>query len=253
MEEQAQSQETPQETPQESPRKSGLWKIQAVIFEPRKAFEELRRHPTFLLPLVLSIVVGLLGAFLLLQVVGNETVFELLRELSPRARQQEIPAEQVAVVTKYVIPAQFYGIALLLPLIGVFAGSGIYLILLMLFGAEAKYRQTLAVVAHSSFIYALVSGVLNAVVLMVLNDYSGLDPYKPATTGLGFLVDRFNHPALYAAVSAVDLPTFYYLFLAALGLTVMRRSKSMSMGLAVVIIPYLLLVAVGVGMAYVFS
>ncbi len=247
MEEQSE----PQAPTQPSP-KGGFWKIQAVIFEPRSAFEEIRRNPTFALPLLLAIAVAVLGFSLLLYLVGPDLFAELIIEMDPQSREQQISDEQLEFLSR-ALPYQFYGIAVIGPLIGVFAGAGIYWILMMLFGAEATYKQTVSVVAHSSLIFFLISSLLSATVLMITDDYSELNIQSPATTNLGFLFDRFEEPAMYALAAAVDLTAFYYLFLAALGLTVITRRKSMGLGIATVVIPYVILVGIQVGMAYIFS
>lgn len=224
--------------PVEDPPKGGLWKLQALIFEPRKAFEEINRKPTWLLPISLCVVLGALSFTLLFQTLGAQGLFEKAMEMS--GMQREVPEGQMEMMGTFM-QIQGYAAALLAPLLGTLLMAGIYLILFYLFGGESTYKKFLSVVAHSFFVYSLITTLLLAGVIWITADPWDINLESPATTNLSFLFARQDSPVLYTLAAAIDLPTFYFLFLAGLGISVVSRRTSLATGITVVIIPYLLL------------
>lgn len=245
MEEQSESQ-----TSVEEPPKGGLWKLQALIFEPRKAFEEINRKPTWLLPIALCIVLGALNFTMLYQTLGAQGLFEKAMEVS--GMQQEIPQERMGMMAT-IMQIQGYVSALLFPLLGTLLLAGIYLILFYLFGGESTYKKFFSVVAHSLCIYLVIGTLLLAAVLLIIDDPWEINLESPATTNLSFLLDKKESPVLYTVAAAVDLPTIYFLFLAGLGISVVSRRTSLATGMTVVIIPYIVLTAGKTVFAYFMS
>lgn len=241
-----QDQSEPQTSIQE-PSKSGLWKLQALIFEPRKAFAEIKRKPTWLLPISLCILLGALSFTLLFQTLGAEGLLQKAMEVS--GMEQEIPAGQMEMMGTFM-QIQGYLSAVLVPLLGSLLMAGIYLILFYLFGGEATYKRFFSLVAHCIFVYMLITSLLLAAVMLTIDDPWDLNLESPAATNPSFLIDKGNSPVLHTLVAAIDLPTFYYLFLAGLGISVVSRRTSMATGMTVVIIPYIVLTAGKAVIAY---
>src|SRR5262249_316448 len=63
-------------------------RITGVFFEPKNAFQDIGRKPTFLIPLILIILVNVGFTVLLSQRVGWERVIHQQTELNPRPQQQ---------------------------------------------------------------------------------------------------------------------------------------------------------------------
>src|SRR5262249_38990785 len=63
-------------------------RLTGVFFEPKKTFEDVARRPSFVVPLLLTIVVNLIFTVLLSQHVGWARIVRQQQELNPRAQQQ---------------------------------------------------------------------------------------------------------------------------------------------------------------------
>ena len=245
MQEQSESQTSDQE-----PQRSGFWKLQALIFEPRRAFDEIGRNPTWLLPLLLCVILGALNFTLLFQAFGAQGLIEKAMQTS--GVEQQVPESQMAMMAP-ILQIQGYASALLAPLLGTLILAGIYLILFYLLGGESTYKKFFSVVAHCFFVYFLTTSLLLAGIIWITEDPWDIDLNSPAATNPSFLLDQKESPVLHTLAAAIDLPTLYYLFLAGLGIGVVSRRTSLATGMTVVIIPYLLLTAGKAAFAYVIA
>src|SRR5262249_45255322 len=74
-----------------------------VFFEPGKTFEDIGRRPTFILPLVLGILVGLIFVNLVGQRIGWDRVVRQQVESSSRAAQiaPEVREQQIQAGSKF--------------------------------------------------------------------------------------------------------------------------------------------------------
>ena len=116
--------------------KGALWKLQNVVFEPSKAFIEIGRNPTWLVPVLLAMIFSLISVTAFLQVIGAEDIVIQSME----ARGQEVPEGQLDTIVG-VTSASMYGGAILFPPVMLLAVSGVYLLCFLLIGGEGTFRK----------------------------------------------------------------------------------------------------------------
>lgn len=211
----------------EEPPKSSFWKVQAVVFEPRQAFEELRRNPTWLLPMILTILFALIASVTLVYSIGAEEI--VLQSMEQSGQDITDQAVDIAVLVTNIFT--WVGPLIWVP-IAVLLAAAVYLLCFMLIGGEPTFRKFFAVVAHTLCINALI-GVVLIGLLIALTDPAEIDLKNPLATNLGVFVERSDSPVFHVLLTAFDLPTLYYLVLTGVGLAIVSRKKELGGGLGV--------------------
>src|SRR5258708_3422045 len=89
-------------------------RLSGVFFEPKKAFEDIAQRPSFLVPLILSIIAGCIFVALMAQHVGWDQVLKQQMAMNPRGQQamENLPAEQrdnQMAIQRAVVPYTNYG------------------------------------------------------------------------------------------------------------------------------------------------
>lgn len=202
-----------------------------IFFDPGATFAALRARPRFLVAALLIIAFTILVTALLFQKVKFEDVVRQAIENNPRTSQMTAEQKQQAIemqskpVFKYIgLSAPAAGTAAVLA-----AGAGIYLLGVMLMGGRMSYKQALSVWTYSSFAPAVLGTIL-AVIMLFLKSPDDLDFNRPGAgllvTNVGAFLDSKSSPILRAALSWLDLFTFYGMYLAATGLRIVGRLSS---------------------------
>jgi len=93
------------EEPGEEETKSSIWRLQGIFFEPSATFEDINKKPTFLVPLLLSILIALIGWNLVDNLVDLQEVMEVQIKASPQA--ERLTQEQIELQAKH--PEQHEG------------------------------------------------------------------------------------------------------------------------------------------------
>jgi hypothetical protein len=205
-----------------------------IFFEPGATFDALRARPRFLVAGLLIVAFAVIVTFLLFQKVPYEQVVRQAIENNSRTAQMSAEDKERAIamqskpIFKYIgLSAPAIGTAIMLA-----AGAGIYLLGVMLMGGRMSYKQALAVWTYSSFAPAVLGTIL-AVVMLFLKSPEDLDFNRPGAgllvTNVGAFLGSGASPILRAALSWLDLFTFYGMYLAATGL---RRVGKLSSGAA---------------------
>ena len=214
-----------------APRMSTPETLANIFFDPGATFEALRARPRFLVAALLIVAFTVVVTTLLFQKVKFEDVVRQAIENNPRTAQMsaEQKEQAIAMQSKPV----FKYIALSGPALGTVivlaAGAGIYLLGAMLMGGRMTYKQALSVWSYSSFAPAVLGTIL-AVIMLFLKEPGDLDFNRPGAgllvTNVGaFLGDKAS-PILRAALSWLDLFTFYGMYLAAAGLRIVGKLSS---------------------------
>ncbi len=226
--------ETPHSEQAAGPSMSTPGTLTNIFFDPGAAFDALRPRPRFLVAAL--VVIGCFMAFYLfyMQRVGYDSIvaaeIAVMRKGNPNVTDEQ--AAQGAQVQK---SGFVKGIRMVSPALGIAvviaAGAGLYLLGTMLMGGTMSYRQALAVWTYSSMPPLVLMTVLNFVLLFLSPPEDAADIAQGAQRGLahanlGALVDGSASPVLATALGALDILSFYGLFLAALGLRKVGRLKS---------------------------
>jgi hypothetical protein len=135
--------------------------------------------------------------------------------------------------------------------VGIAAGSAIYLLGVMAFGGTISYKKSLAVWTYSSLPPAVL-GTIVALLVLFLKAPDTIDPKHLLVTNPGAFMNPESSPALTTLLSQFDVLRFYGLFLAAIGL---RKVAKISSGSAwtIVIGLWLIWVILSVAKAAIFG
>lgn len=220
-------------------------KIVNIFVDPIPVFENLRQRPTWVLPLILSIVMSFAFVYF-----AHEPMVELQKEsiydnslIPEEAKDVAVEQLETESMTTYLLKNGIGGavgvvvVFLVVPLILLGFGNFIY-------GGKAKYVQLLAVFSWTSII-----GILESLVklLMVLNKGS----MKVYTSLAVFMDPAQAKTAIFQIMDAFDVFTIWKIILLSLGFGIVYKfGKGKSF--AAVIILFVLYMAIKIGISQLF-
>ena len=233
---------------------SGFSRLTGVVFEPTKTFEDIARRPTFMLPLALVVVFGLVFFAVFSYRVGWERTIRTKMEASSQTQQlsAEQREKQIEVGAKVASIGVYAGVILGTPAIDL-AIAGVLLGLAAgMMSAPITFKQVFAVVCWSSVVTAI--SMTLAVVVMFLKNPDDFDLNNPLVSNLGaFLGPDAPSKFVHSLAASVDLFAFWVMLLMAAGLKA-AGGKRFSFGSAVlaVVLPWGVFVLGRAGLAGVF-
>lgn len=237
---------------------SSFGRIFGVLFSPKPTFESIVGRPTWVLPIILLVFVGIAVTTMITQRVGWRTILEREIESSPKAQKQleQLPPEKRddvlntrAKFTPYVV----YAINVLFPFIVAVAAGAIFLAAFNLgVGAKITFKTSLAVFAYA-WVPASLAGLLGILVLF-LKDPSTVDVKNLVASNPGALMSDDSPKWLVTLLSSLDLFSFWTLILMAIGYRAADPKKiSFGMALAAVVGVWIVFVGIRVGWVAAFS
>jgi len=193
-----------------------------VFLEPSKAFVDIARRPTWLVPLLLVIVSGIVfytvfgqhvtwGRFFQHQLETNPKMAERMAQLPPdqRARTLEMQAKFAGYGADAAVVI-FTGVAMLV-------SAGIVLLIVNAMGAALKFKQIFSILAYASLPVILKYAL--GIVVMFLKNPDDFNPNNPVAFNFGAFMDPINGSKfLLTIATAVDLFAIWTLILQATGL-----------------------------------
>ncbi|MGH9338525.1 MAG: YIP1 family protein [Acidobacteriota bacterium] len=232
------------------------WRLQGICFQPAATFRAIRKNPNWLLPLLAIVAVGTVSSVLIHQTVGVETI--LRSETARHPQTQDIPSEKldeaVANLTgNPLITLFFYALPAAGAIAVVLACAVVFLFSVQLAGGRISFDQSVSVTAHAFFLYYLIYSLLTVLVALLSPDPSQVDFQNPVYSNLGFLVDRFEAPALYNLASSLDLISMYAIFLLGLGLSAASEGVSLGKGVGIVAALWLVYIVAKAGVTAIIS
>ncbi len=253
--------------PEDTPRESTASTLTGVFFSPAETFRNLRRHPRWLVAVLLMTIVsavftGLFFYRMTPERITNYTIDKTL-EMPMIANNEEAKkqiesqrAEAVAIAKNPVTRAAGSVGLFSMYTVGIAFLSAIFFLFIMIMGGKINYLQAFAVTAYAWFPVSIIRSVLASIVLFI-KDPNQVHPILGQQGGLisdnlSFLVTPSQSPVLFTLLASLSLISFYWLWLNATGLKeggerVTGGSAWMST-LAVWIVGIL----IGVGMAFAF-
>lgn len=204
---------------------SPFGRIIGVLFSPKATFEDIARKPSWVLPVVLSTVLGILATAALNQRVDWRSFVLQQIEKSPRAsnlspdqkQQQAEVGAKVSSVGVYVVG--FVGSILF----AVVVGAVMMLAYNLLGGAGATFSQSLAIAAHT-LMTGLVSTPIFLLVLF-LKPKGTIDPQNPVVSNLGAFLPEDSAKWLMSLCKSIDVFTIWTLLLLAIGFAAVNPRK----------------------------
>lgn len=247
----------------EEPARLGpVQRFTGTIFSPGETFADINRKPTWLVPLLISVVASIAFGIFFDQVVNpdwNELVRDQARKAADRFGTQ-MPSDsdlagQVA-ITKTISRVAF----VVGPVIATFFLAGIFALGLMIMAAQTTFKKILSVVTWSG----AVTGVIYMVVVMasiMLRDEEGMrelnpsDPKSWSATNLQAVLPADTSPLIKSLAGSFDVFTIWYLILLSMGFAAIAGVKSFTTGKAAVLVfgLWIVWVIISAGLASLFG
>jgi hypothetical protein len=208
--------------------------VAGLLFSPREEFAHILARPRFWVPLACWMVVGIAFTGFWLQKVDPR---EFIRnEIINSGRADKIPAGQMENVLDqqagFFKPISWASGFLAPPIIA-FVVAGVYLFVFRFFYAgELSYGQSVAIVAWSFFLLALVTTPLVLVVMALKGDWN-INPQEALQANAAMFLDRFTTAKpLYTLAASLDLFSFWvmWLFSSGYGVATRRTTGSAAAG-----------------------
>ncbi len=204
---------------------SPFGRIIGVLFSPKATFEDIARKPSWLLPVLISTVLGIIATVSLNQRINWREYVTQQIEKSPRAanlsaEQKQQQAEISAKITVYIV----YAVGILSSvLFALIVGAVMMLAYNLLGGTDAKFSQALAIAAHT-----LVVGIISTPIFLLvlfLRPTGTVDPNNPVATNLAVFLPEESAKWLVALCKSIDIFTFWTLILLAIGFAAVNPRK----------------------------
>jgi hypothetical protein len=215
----------PAPAPEPAAQVSPFGRIIGVLFSPKSTYEDIARKPSWLLPVIISTVLGIAATVVLNQRVDWRDFISQQIEKSPQAAQ--LTAEQKEkqidisskVTTYFVYGAGVVGSVLF----ALIVGAVMMLAYNLLAGAGATFSQSLAIAAHT-----LVVGIVSTpifLLVMFLRPKGSIDPNNPVATNLAAILPEESAKWLVALCKSIDVFTIWTLILIAIGFAAVNPRK----------------------------
>ncbi len=195
-------------------------RVGALLFEPRKLFEDLSRNTSWLGVFIIMSVVAIAAGYVVTSRMDRETYLRKAIQMNPLTRN--MPEEQIkAVLSRPPGPFEKIGAALApVNLIIVFAIlAAVFLATFVLMGANLSYKKSIAVTVWAMFPSSVILTLLSILMIFVKDpDTLELNPASNVASNLGWLVtDQNLHPVMSSLLSSIDLFSFWTVVLLSVG------------------------------------
>jgi hypothetical protein len=237
---------------------SEVSRLAGVLFEPGKTFEDIGRRPSWLVPMLLTILSTMAFYFAYGQHVGFDKFLQQQMETNPRVQQQmsQIPPEKrdqaLAMQSKVTGIAYYAGTAIVMPIMLIISAA-ITLAFAAMVSAGLKFKQIFAIICYASIVQVI--KWLLAIVVLFLKNPNDFDLTNPLAFNLGAFMDPATSAKfLRTAAIALDAFAIWGIVLVAIGLKA-AAGKRLSMGGAffAAAAPTLLFVLLGASIAAAFG
>ena len=235
-----------------------------MFFSPTEVFSNLRRHPRWLVALLIMSVMSSIFSNLFLYRLTPERVANFaidktleLPMMNDEARKA-VEAGRADAIAEAKNPISRLGQS-----VSGFAAStfgyaflaAVFMLFVIALGGKMNFWQAFSAVIYASFPVAVIRFILNSIILF-LKDPAEIHPILGQQTliqdNLNFLVSSAEHPVLYTLLGSISLLAFYWLWLNATGLKHAGEKVTGTAAWSATIGVYVLLILFGVAMAALF-
>lgn len=216
---------TPIPAPEAQASLSPVGRVIGVLFSPKSTFEDIVRKPSWLLPVVLSTVLGLLVSVAINQRINWRDFMNQQIEKSPRAAQlsSEQKQRQIETGAKFA-PVSTYVFGTLGPvLVALIVSLVMWGAYSLLGGISTNFSTAFGITAHA-FLTGLVSSPL-FILILYLKPYGTADLDNPLAANLAALLPEDSAKWLVALLKSFDIFVFWTLILLAVGFTAVNSKK----------------------------
>jgi hypothetical protein len=226
-----------------------IGRVAGVFYEPGKVFADLAERPRWIVPILISILLGMSFVYAVNTHVGWEQIVRQQIAASPRAA--DLPADQreqaIARGAKFASVIGWVGAVLGPPFfVLIIAGilTGLFNALL---GTDLKFFTMFCITCYAMLVRAVYSILL--IVIMFLKppeDFNiRISPFSPA----GYMSVQDTPKWLMALAGSLDLFTIWTIVLLAIGFSVASRKIAFSKALIAIGVPWLVWVVAMMGLA----
>ncbi|HKN24034.1 MAG TPA: YIP1 family protein [Candidatus Acidoferrum sp.] len=204
---------------------SPFGRIIGVLFSPKSTFEDIARKPSWILPVVISTILGIVATVSLNQRMNWRQYLSEQFEKNPQTAQlspdqKEKQLDISVKVTTYVV----YVAGILGSILFAVIVAGVMMLAYnLLAGAHATFSQSLAIVSHTLMV-GLVSTPIFLLVVF-LRDKGSIDPNNPVATNLGAFLPEESAKWLMTLCKSIDIFTIWTLVLIAIGFATLNPKK----------------------------
>jgi hypothetical protein len=200
-----------------------------TFIAPSKTFTDLRRNASWWGPYILVVIVSILFCYVVDQKVGFAKVTENVIQLSPKQaeRIESLPADQrekvmrqQTVFTKYFS----YGIPVVALVVYLIVAGVLYATVKFGANADFQFKTMFALVLYTR-LPELFRALLAALSLLAGVSTDSFNIRNPLAVNPGYFIDASGSPTLRAALSSLDLITFWVLILLSIGITSIAKVK----------------------------
>ena len=237
-----------------APPLSEAGRITGVLFDPKKAFADIAARPSWIIPVVLMIVVGLAFTYIFTTRIGWAHYFQQMAETNTRMQQLDAQARENAIqMQAKFAPIGGYVFAVLGPPLMALIVGGVLVLMCKMGGAALKFKQTFAMGAWA-MLPRVISGIL-AIVVMFIKNPDDFNLQNPLAFNLGAFMEPPPNSGkfIYSLATSIDLFTIWSILLLAVGISVAARKVPFSKALILVVTPWIILVLLGAALAGAFS
>lgn len=218
----------PENSPAVAPPAAGMGefsRISGVFFDPKTAFADIAKRPTWIVPVVLVVIFGLLVSITIGQRVGWERVVRQSMETSSRTQQMtpEQRDQAISMGTKFASIMAYTGV-ILVPLVFAIMAGVLLGVASGIFSAGVRFKQVFAVVCYSS-LTGMISAILTIVVLYLKNPDEVNVQNALAFNPAAFMDQATASKFLYSLATSLDLFSFWTILLMAIGIKAASGKK----------------------------
>lgn len=217
-------------TPEPAPAPiSSIGRVFGALFNPKPTFESIAQRPTWILPVLIGVVLGLAASTVISQRIGWRAVIEKqiannaraqkqMESLTPEQREQNISAQEK------ITPKIVYTINVVAPFLGTIIIAAIMLAAFnLIHGANMNFKTSMGITAYG-WCPAIVSGLL-AILILYIKDPSTVDVQNIVASNPGALVSDDTPKWLVSLLGSLDLFSFWTMILMALGYSATNPKK----------------------------
>jgi hypothetical protein len=200
-------------------------RVLGVFFSPGKAFEDIVKGPSWIVPIVLTTILSVAVSFSINQRINWREFISQQIEKSPRAAQMsaEQKQQQIEGGAKFS-PVFTYGIGLLGPILGALVvGLVMWGAYSLLGGASTNFATAFSITSHA-FLTGLVSSPL-FILILYLKPYGTADLENPIAANLAAFLPDDSAKWLVTLCKSFDIFTFWTLILLAIGFAAVNPKK----------------------------
>ncbi len=215
----------PPAAPEPQPQMSAISRVFGVLFSPHKTFADIVRKPGWIVPVLISTILGLAVSYALTQRVNWREYISQQMDKSPQAAQLSADQKQqrIEAGAKFTVPFIYA--------VGVCGGVLAALIFGLVFwgvysltgGISTNFSTSFSIAAH-----ALMTGLVSApllILVLFLKDPSTIDPQNPLASNLAAILPDDSAAWLVALCKSFDVFTFWTLILLAIGFAAVNPKK----------------------------